>query len=185
MIKTMKTFVLILILQLGYTAMGQDRLESVVKQQALEMGKAMVNGDSRNFSRYMLPELLEAGGGAEKVAATIDSMFAMFKSFGGSVKKITYGNPGRIIKFGKELQTTLPQTTEVTSSIADVEFTGTLVAVSRDKGKSWYFYDTSMGRAEKLRDKLPNLSPDIVVPPMKEPKITPKEEFKELMKEGN
>jgi hypothetical protein len=180
----MRKFSLILLLHMSLVIQGQERLESVVKQQALEMGKAMVNGDSRKFARYMLPEVLEAAGGEDKVAATIDSMFAMFKTFGGNVSKITYGNPGRIVKYKNELQTTIPQTTAVTSSIADVEFSGTLVAVSRDKGKNWYFYDTSMGRSEKLKDKLPNLSPEIVIPPMTQPKFTPKEDLKELMKEG-
>ncbi len=156
------------------TSFGQSSTGSLVKSQAMEMAKAMVNGDTKNFSRYMLPELIEAGGGADKVNFMMDSMFVVFKSFGGKVDKITYGNPGKIVKFKKELQTTLPQTTKVTSSFGDVELSSTLVAISRDSGKNWYFYDTSMGRADQLKDKLPNLSPEIVVPTAEKPKFTPK-----------
>ena len=103
-------------------------------------------------------------------------MFMMFKTFGGQVQRITYGNPGKIVKYKKELQTTLPQTTEITSSFADVVITSTLVALSRDNGKNWFFFDTSMGRAKNLKDKLPTLSPEIIVPPMQPPKITPKQD---------
>jgi hypothetical protein len=74
---------------------------SLVKSQAMEMARAMVNGDTRSFSKFMLPELVEAGGGANKVTFMMDSVFQLFKSFGGSVNKITYGNPGKIIKYKK------------------------------------------------------------------------------------
>jgi hypothetical protein len=156
------------------TSYSQQSVTSLVKSQAMEMAKAMVKGDTRNFSKYMLPELVEAGGGANKVNLMMDSMFAVFKSFGGSVNRITYGNPGKIVSFKKELQTTLPQTTEVTSPFGDVVLSSTLVAISRDNGKNLYFYDTSLGRAEQLKNKLPNLSPDLVVPPPEKPKFTPK-----------
>lgn len=139
------------------------------------MGKAMVAKDSRTFAKYMLPELLTAGGGSEKVIQMMDSMFTMMESFGGQVRKITYGNPGKIFTFNKELQTTLPQTTEITSSIADVVLTSTLVAISRDKGKNWYFFDPSVNKAEQLNGKLPPISPEIVVPPP-QPRIIPKEQ---------
>jgi hypothetical protein len=167
---------LVLFFVLIVAAAWMQPVNTVVKSQALDMGKALVNGDSKTFSKYMLPEMLEAGGGTEKVGNMMDSMFTLFKSFGGSVKKITYGNPGKIIKFNKELQTTLPQQTEVTSPIADVVLTSTLVAISRDNGKNWYFYDTSMGKADQLKNKLPTLSPDIVIPPPVMPKIIAKEQ---------
>lgn len=146
-----------------------------MKLQALEMGKAMVEGNAKNFSKYMLPEFIEVGGGAEKVIVMMDSMFTMFKSFGGEVKKITYGNPGKIISYNKELQTTLPQTTEISSPMADVILTSTLVAISRDKGRHWFFFDPTMGKSRELRDKLPGLSPEIIVPPP-QPKFIPKEQ---------
>lgn len=164
-----------LIFTFYFSIVSAQPIESILKLQALEMGRAMVSGDSKGFSKYMLPELVAVGGGAGKVTQMMDSMFAMFKTFGGQVKKITYGNPGKIITFNKELQTTLPQTTEVTSSLADIILTSTLVAISRDKGKNWFFFDPSMNKSEHLKGKLPPLSPEIVVPPP-QPKFIPKEQ---------
>lgn len=171
----MRKLFYLLLFSFYFSSISAQPAESILKSQALEMGKAMVSGDSKEFSKYMLPELVTAGGGTEKLTQMMDSMFAMFKTFGGQVKKITYGNPGKIITFNKELQTTLPQTTEVTSTLADVILTSTLVAISRDKGKNWFFFDPAMNKAEHLKGKLPPLSPEIVVPPP-QPKFIPKEQ---------
>ncbi|HLO82577.1 MAG TPA: hypothetical protein VK166_16545 [Chitinophagaceae bacterium] len=171
----MKRLTVFLIFTFTFLLSYAQPAATTVKFQALEMGRAMVAGDSKGFAKYMLPELVAYGGGAEKVTQMMDSMFAIFKTFGGEVKKITYGNPGKIIKFNKELQTTLPQTTEVSSSIADVILTSTLVAISRDKGKNWYFFDPAMNKADQLKGKLPPISPEIVVPPP-QPKFIPKEQ---------
>ena len=173
---SMKTFGLLsCFLIIAFHASAQAS-PSVVKAQALEMGRALVNGDTKTFAKYMLPEMISAGGGEDKVNFMMDSAFAIFKTFGGSVKKITYGNPGKIISYKNEWQTTLPQTTEVTSPFADIELSSTLVAISRDNGKNWYFFDTSMEKVDQLKNKLPNLSPDLPIPPPIKPKITPKEQ---------
>lgn len=156
--------------------MAQPPLGSQVKTQAMDMAKAMVSGDTKKFSMYMLPELIEARGGAGKVNIMMDSVFMVFKSFGGNVNKITYGNPGKVVKFRKEMQTTLPQTTEITSPFGDLVLRSTLIAISRDNGQKWYFYDTSLGKAEELKNKLPNLSPELVVPPATEPVFKPKKQ---------
>jgi hypothetical protein len=172
MMKSIRIICCLLLLHFIATAQPTS---SIVKAQALEMGKALVNGDSKTFAAFMLPEIISTIGGEEKVNVLMDSAFNVFKTFGGSVKKITYGNPGKIISYKNEWQTILPQITEVTSPFADIELSSTLVAISRDNGKHWYFFDTSMGKADQLKNILPGLSPDISIPPPTQPKITPKE----------
>jgi len=75
-----------------------------------------------------------------------------------------------------ELQSTLPQTTSVTSPFADVVFSSTLVAISRDEGKNWYFYDTNAGKLGQLKNKAPDISPELEIPKPTPPKITPKQQ---------
>jgi len=174
----MKTLILLLALLPSAFSLAQSPpLPSVVKAQALSMGKALVAGDGNTFSRYMLPEMIEAGGGPEKLRSLMDSMFMMFRNFGGNVDRITYGNPGKIVRYGKELQTTVPQTTSITSPLADLDLATTLVAISRDDGKNWFFYDPQMGQARQMKDKLPRLSPEIVIPPAAKPRIVMKQEL--------
>jgi len=151
-------------------------MATVIKSQALEMGKALVAGDAKTFSRFMLPELVDEANKIRNADMRIDSAFAMFKAFGGNVEKISYGNPGKIVEYKNELQSTLPQTTEITSPFADVVLNSTLVAISRDNGKNWYFIDMSVSKIDKLKSTLPNLSPDLVIPPQTPPKVTMKEQ---------
>ena len=122
----------------------------------------------------MHPEMVKMAGGDDKMNIMADSAMKMFKMMGGSITRILYGNPTEVVKFKDELQTTLSQSVSLTSVIADVEFTSTLVAVSRDGGKQWYFIDTSLYQESELRKKLPGLSPALVIPPSQHPVIKPK-----------
>lgn len=167
----MKHILIFALLTSTFQLLNAQPLETVIKSQAIQMGKAMVAGDTKTFSKFMLPELMAAGGGGERAMQQMDSAINLFKQFGGQVSRITYGQPAKIIKYKKELQTYLPQTTELTSDIADVTFTSSIVAISRDNGKNWYFYDANMMKAQNLKDKLPTLSPDIKIPPGEKPKV--------------
>jgi hypothetical protein len=100
----------------------------------------------------------------------------VFKQFGASVNRVVFGNPADIIKYQKTLQTTLPQTTYLKTSFADIELESTLVAISMDGGKHWYFIDTAVYRESALRKDLPDISPSLQIPPPAQPKIIPKEQ---------
>lgn len=167
----MKYAIIFILLSSTFHLSKAQPIETVIKSQAIQMGKAMVAGDTKTFSKFMLPELMAAGGGGEKAMKQMDSAINLFKQFGGQVSRITYGQPAKIVKYKKELQTYLPQTTELTSDIADVTFTSSIVAISRDNGKNWYFYDANMMKSQNIKDKLPTLSPDINIPPGEKPKI--------------
>jgi len=100
-----------------------------------------------------------------------DTMNKYMKQFGAEIKKVTIGNPGKIISYKKQLQTTVPQTTEASFLGNAVILQSTLIAISDDGGKHWYFVDTSIYRGEKIKSALPELSPELVIPPPSMPKI--------------
>ncbi len=93
------------------------------------------------------------------------------KQFGVEIKKVTIGNPGKIIAYKNQLQATVPQITEAKFMAGKAILESTLIAISEDKGLHWYFVDTSIYRGDRLKLSLPDLSPDLVIPPMKPPKI--------------
>jgi hypothetical protein len=171
----MKKILLIIIISSGVLSQSYAQpLATVIKTQAIEMGKALSKNDMSAFKKYMHPDMLALAGDQDKMGVMADSAMKMFKMMGGSITKIMYGNPAEVVKFEKELQTTLSQSISLTSIIADVEFTSTLVAISRDGGKNWYFIDTSLYRESELRKKLPGLSPKLAIPPAAKPIIKPK-----------
>jgi hypothetical protein len=150
-------------------------LPTVIKTQAIEMGKALTNNDAETFQKYMHPKVIEKAGGPDKMKAYMDSGFARFKKFNGQITRITYGNPAEILTYKKELQTTLPQTTEISTSLFSIIFESTLIAISQDKGRNWYFVDSNMYRIDETKGNLPELSPELVIPPATKPKYIPKE----------
>jgi hypothetical protein len=104
-----------------------------------------------------------------------DTVNKMMKQFGAEIQKITIGDPSKIVSYKKQLQTTLPQTTEIKFMASKVFMESTLIAVSEDKGAHWYFVDTSVYRGDKVKNALPDLSPELVIPPMKKPRIVTEE----------
>ncbi len=146
---------------------------TVIKTQALEMARAILSKDVNKVVEYLPPKLVEASGGKARVLTVRDSLNKFMQQFGAEVKKLLIGNPGKVISYKNELQCTLPQTTEVTFMENTVTIESTLIAISEDKGKHWYFVDTNIYRNNKLKEVLPNLSPDLVIPPMKQPQIKP------------
>ena len=150
-------------------------LGTVIKSQAIEMGRALVKGDLVTVKQYMHPKMISEAGGEQRATFLADSAMQLFKAMGGQVKQILYGNPAPVIQYKNELQTTLPQTISLVTPFADVEFHSTLVAISTDEGKHWMFIDTTVYREKDIREKLPDLSPALSIPPPQQPKITRKD----------
>ena len=156
---------------ISHISVAQERMESTIKRQALEMARAILAKDLDKVVQYFPPKMVEASGGKSKVLAVRDSMNKFMQQFGAEVRKVVIGNPGKIITYKDVLQTTLPQTTQVAFMQSTVTLETTLIAVSEDKGKHWYFIDANMYRNPKLKASLPELSPDLVIPPQKKPEI--------------
>lgn len=151
-------------------------LETSIKIQAMDMAKAILAKDVNKIIQYMPPSLVEQSGGKEKLMIARDTVNKYMKQFGAEIKKVTIGNPGKIINYKKQLQALLPQSTELKFMASTITLETTLIAISEDNGKHWYFVDTSIYHSDNLKISLPNLSPEIVIPPMKPPKIVATEE---------
>jgi hypothetical protein len=148
-------------------------IPSTIKAQGMDMAKALVKKDYTTFAKYMHPKVVEMAGGSAKLLQQMDTLNAMAAKFGAEIKKITIGNPAKIIKYKKELQTTIPQITEMTSSFGSLSMETTLVAISSDEGKTWKFVDTTVTNVSQLKKAMPELSPDLVIPAPKPPVIVP------------
>jgi hypothetical protein len=166
-----KKYVLLLVNTLLCICVYSQPPETVIKIQAMDMAKAVLAKDVDKIVFYMPPKLVAQAGGKEKMMVARDTVNKYMKQFGAEIKKVLIGNPGRIINYKKQLQATLPQTTEVKFMNSTVTLESTLIAISDDGGQHWYFVDTSIYRGDKLKSSLPDLSPELVIPPMKPPKI--------------
>lgn len=168
-------YLLLILICSSLTAYSQP-VETIIKQQAVQMGTALYKGDSKTFSRYIPAEVLQNPDDAKFIFQMIDSGFTMFKTFGGEIKNIRFGQPSEIVKDGKKWQSALLQTTTIVSPFADAELQSVLLAQSIDEGKNWTFIDLSFRKIKELKDKMPQVNAKLQIPKASPPKITMKEQ---------
>ncbi len=157
---------------------GAQNLSTTIKVQAMDMGSAVINNDFNRFIKYMHPGIIEFAGGKENMKVKMDSASLMMKQFGVSFKRYWIGSPGEIVKHKGQLQAILPQTTTMLTPFGELTAETFMIVISPDKGKSWWFIDTNVYQVDKLKNVLPDLSPKLVVPPRKKPKLVPLEDNK-------
>lgn len=150
-----------------------QNLQTTIKIQAMDMARALIKNDFTAFSKYIHPKIMEYAGGKENLKTKMDSAASAMKQFGVSFKKILIGDPGEIITYKKQLQCIVPQATDMQSLLGGLHAETSLVAISADNGKNWYFIDTNIYKADKLKTALPDLSPNLIIPPQQQPKFTP------------
>lgn len=129
------------------------------------MGNAFIASDYRIFARYTYPLILKTMRGSSNLVDVLTKTINDMKAQGMIFNNITFGEPSKVLKSGKELQATIEQHTEIRTPKGRIVSTSTLIAVSADDGNNWTFIDTTNKDISTLRKALPNLSPSIVIPP--------------------
>ncbi|HZH94330.1 MAG TPA: hypothetical protein VEY06_00535 [Flavisolibacter sp.] len=150
-----------------------QNLSTTIRVQAMDMGNAVIKNDFNSFVKYMHPDVIAFAGGKEQLKTKMDSAYAMMKQFNVTFKRYWIGSPGEIIKYKKSLQAVLPEGTTLITPLGEMTAETSVIAISNDKGKNWWFIDTSVYNLEKLRNVMPDLSPKLVIPPRKKPKLVP------------
>lgn len=173
---TARFCLLLLVVTAPYMRILAQNRETTIKIQAMEMAHATLDKNLDKFLTFMHPKVVEFAGGKEKIRAMMDTLNKGMAQFGAEIKNITIGHPYKTVEYSGTLQSTLPQTTTLKWMSGKVTLETTLVAWSEDGGKHWYFMDTNVFGADKLKSILPTLSPDLVIPPRKPPKIEASEE---------
>ncbi|TCZ65198.1 hypothetical protein [Flaviaesturariibacter aridisoli] len=169
-----KTTLLLLTLCLLTAVRGNaQNLASAIKLQAMDMGTALMKNDFNTFVKYMHPNIIRFAGGPQQMKAKMDSAFNLSKAFNVTVKRYWIGNPGPIARYKDQLQAVLPQSTTVLTPMGELTVETSMIVISPDKGESWWFIDTNVYKADKLKGVLPDLSPELVIPPRKAPKMVP------------
>lgn len=151
---------------------GQN-LATTIKVQAMDMATALMKNDFATFSKYMHPNIVSFAGGKEQMKNKMDSAAKAMREFGISFKHYWIGDPGEIVTYKNQLQAVLPESTTIKTPLGEVTAETSMIVISTDQGKSWYFIDTNVYRVSKLKTILPDLSPKLVIPTPKQPQFTP------------
>lgn len=165
--------VVITVVSVSSTYLHSQNMASVIKAQALEMARAIAKKDFEKVATFMYPSLNSEAKKQMQAPGMMDSLNKALAQFKPEVKSIVIGNPGEIVTHKKVMQALLPQEMEIKTTLLSVAFETTLVAISENGGKKWYFVDANMYKEEAIKKKLPELSPKLVLPAMKKPKFIP------------
>lgn len=172
--KVITLFVAILICAAAAQA---QNITTVIKTEALKMGRALAAMDFETYATFMYPSLVSDKTAKEKMKQGLDSVEKYRQQFGIKVKHIMLGNPSAVQTHKGVMQCTLPQTTTIESVMGTISLETTLVGLSHD-GKKWYFVDAMIYKQQEAKTKLPELSPKLVIPSPKAPVMKPNEESK-------
>jgi hypothetical protein len=150
-----------------------QNLSTTIKVHAMAMGNAVIRNDFNSFVKYMHPNIIAFAGGKEKMKTKMDSAYQMMKQFSVTFKRYWIGNPSEIVMYKNQLQAVLPESTILKTPLGELTAETSMIVISNDNGKNWWFIDTNVYNSEKLKNILPDLSPKLVIPPRKKPKLVP------------
>lgn len=163
----MKNLIVLFLLISIHFAAAQNQ-QTIIKTEALKMAKALAAMDLETYSTFSWPELVSDLKNKQMIKQVADSADKYRKQFGIKVKSIVIGNPSEVIRHKGVLQCTIPQTLAVEAMMGSIETETTLIALSKD-GKKWYFVDANLFNNKETKSKLPELSPQLKIPPQKMP----------------
>lgn len=140
-----------------------------ILDNARKLSKAFTSRDYNTIADYTYPGILELVGGKVEMLKKLESDTKEMEAKGVKVISVTIGEPSDIYETEKEIQCILPQIITMEVPKGTMEAKSTLIAISSDNGKTWYFIDTSGNDIETIRKMLPNVSPEINLPPKEQP----------------
>ena len=135
-----------------------------VKEQAHHNTQSFLKKDFASVVATTYPATVKGMGGEKAMLDYLLKGAKEMEADNVSFTNVTLGEPTRIIKTEKEFQCTLSQILEMKVPGGKVFSKSTLIAISMDNGKKWYFIDTSGLDITMLKAMIPSISPDLIIP---------------------
>ncbi len=160
----------LLLVFLGWCWQGlaQENSEEKIISEVTNMAKLLQEKKYTAYANYLYPGIIAMAGSKEKLIEATKNAMEQMQQNGVSITKISFGKPEKVLVVGSEWQTTVPQVFEMSHEGKAIISEYSLIAISNDAGLHWYFIDTSGKDLATLRQSLPNLSTELVVPERKQ-----------------
>ncbi len=161
------------------TKVNDKQWKAAVKATAKKMDDALVKKDLKTFVNTTYPKVLETTeGGADKIAKDLETQIASMEAQHNKIVSAWTGEPTGFVDTAGELQCTIPQYMKIQLVNGMLTTQTTLMGLSPDNGKTWYFIDATDKPIESWRKIFPNLSSTLVLKHPPEPKFEPKKDIK-------
>jgi hypothetical protein len=143
---------------------SQNQFSEKIKHDCLDMVEAMKNKNYNVILAYTYPKIIEMGGGKEKLLDLMKKSFDQMEKEGFTFENQIIKSPGKIFSAGNELHCIVPKETIMNSPRGKFKATYYLLAISKDKGKKWYFLETHKFNDQNLKLILPNFNKELIIP---------------------
>lgn len=167
-----KGFLLLLITLLNLSAAYSQvngAMDKAVLEQADDMGEKFIAKDYAGFLQYTHPIVVRNMGNREKMLAETIKSFKQLEAENITFLAVKFGAPSKIVAVENELQCIIPQMIEMKVPGGKLTAHTSLIAISSNKGKNWYFVDVSNNSHENMKMLLPTLSSELVLPDPQDP----------------
>lgn len=173
-----KLLLLLYTTALAHNAHAQiDDVEAAKKSAfmaAKTMDEALINKHYDDYVVYNHPKVLEqVKGGRVGMAIQIAQQIKDIEESGNVITAVWPKMPETMIDTAGEWQTSLQQFMEYRLPEGKIKSETTIIGISPDKGKTWYFLDVAGRQLKDLKELFPQLSSQLVIPPAKEAEFTP------------
>lgn len=144
---------------------------SVIRDQASKVSEALMKNDCETLIKHTHPKVVEMVGGKEKMISVIRQGTEAMAQQGVSIEKVTFGEPSMTVEAGDEIHCLIPQVIYMKIPQGRIRTEASLLAVSRDRGKNWFFVDTANLNMENIGQVFENYNPALVIPDRKPPEL--------------
>jgi hypothetical protein len=143
----------------------QDQpLLNAARTQAEKLSDAMLKEDYPRIIATMSPQVVAAGGGAEKMNALIKKVMQEMRANGMAFEEIKLGQPQSLLRGKKHYYTFVPLSVTMQSPKGRMLDETNLLASSQDSGATWTYVDCAGLDEASLRQLFPDFPTDQHLP---------------------
>jgi hypothetical protein len=143
-----------------------------LKAQAEEAGRAGLTEDHEKMADLTHPTLVEKFGGRAKYVKKLESVAAQMKQEGFQMKKVTIGEPSKLVQTSGVVYAVVPMQLEMAGPRGSTgKKDSYLIASSQDRGAAWTFIDGAGIGSDRGKVKLilPSFPDQLELPPVRPP----------------
>lgn len=159
---------LLFVTVLSAAAVAQEQLsEAAAKRlqtQAIESGRAFIEGDLGRLADYTYPRLIELIGGREKMIEIVRKGVEEMKAEGFEPLSYVPSAPTQVLREGARTYAIVPLKFRMRAPTEILVSDSFMIAVSDDDGKNWKFLSGSSIDQEKLKLILPDAAGKLKLP---------------------
>jgi hypothetical protein len=181
--KIFLTWILLLspiIVHAGETVIPNNlsQFSETIRQEALKAWDAFIFSNIDEQLKYTYPDLIELNGTTESVRQSFEEhaqkMKENMKRTGATWVPVEIGQPQEIQEIKGNIYALLPQTVKEESLDGWNVTDETLLAISKDQGKTWYFLNLHLFDEHSIFIIVPDIEGKFTIPPKKESYFIPK-----------